>query len=76
MNEESETITITSKHGNAVLIGEDAWHAIQETFFLTSIPGMTESIHQAQTLFEVLVDEPFTSPPHIHKLLEFDAKCG
>ena len=29
---------------NAVLISEDDWRAIQETIFLNSIPGMTESI--------------------------------
>ena len=29
---------------NAVLIGEDDWKAIEETLYLMSIPGMTESI--------------------------------
>ena len=37
-------IIITSKRSNAVLISEEDWNAISETLFLTSIPGMTESI--------------------------------
>ncbi|WP_028822147.1 type II toxin-antitoxin system Phd/YefM family antitoxin [Propionimicrobium lymphophilum] len=46
-NEESQTITITGKRGNAVLIGEDDWSAIQETLYLNSIPGMSQSIIEA-----------------------------
>ena len=36
----------TSKHGNAILISEDDWKAIQETMYLLSIPGMRESIQE------------------------------
>lgn len=43
-NETSEPIFITGKRGNAVLISEDDWKAIQETLFLLSIPKMRESI--------------------------------
>jgi antitoxin YefM len=39
-----QPILITGKRGNAVLISEDAWRSIQETLYLTSIPGMRESI--------------------------------
>jgi antitoxin YefM len=39
-----EPIQITGKRGNAVLVGEDDWRAVQETLFLVSIPGMRESI--------------------------------
>lgn len=39
-----EPILITGKRNNAVLISEQDWKAIQETLYLTSIPGMTESI--------------------------------
>lgn len=39
-----EPIVITGKRGNAVLISEDDWRAIQETMFLLNIPGMRESI--------------------------------
>ena len=43
-NETSEPIIITGKRGNAVLVSEDDWRAIQETLFLVSIPNMRESI--------------------------------
>ncbi len=39
-----EPITITGKRSNAVLISEDDWRAIEETLYLTNIPGMRESI--------------------------------
>jgi prevent-host-death family protein len=45
VNLNCEPVTITSTKGrNAVLIGEDDWKAIEETLYLMSIPGMTESI--------------------------------
>lgn len=37
-------IQITGKRGNAILVSEEDWSAIQETLFLLSIPGMRESI--------------------------------
>ncbi len=48
VNEESEPLTITGQRGNAVLVGEEDWQAIQETLFLASVPGLTESIRQAR----------------------------
>ncbi|MEX0588347.1 MAG: type II toxin-antitoxin system Phd/YefM family antitoxin [Cyanobium sp.] len=39
-----EPVRITGKRGNAVLLSEDDWRAIQETLHLASIPGMRESI--------------------------------
>ncbi len=41
-----EPIVITGKRGNAVLISEDDWRAIQETMFLLNIPGMRKSIQE------------------------------
>ena len=41
-----EPIQITGRRNNAVLISADDWNAIQETLYLTSIPGMRESIRQ------------------------------
>ena len=42
---ESHTpIAIKGKRGNAVLVSEEAWRAIQETLYLTAIPGMREAI--------------------------------
>lgn len=44
---ESHTaIQITGKRNSAVLVSQDDWQAIQETLFLTSIPGMRESIQE------------------------------
>ena len=48
VNDESEPVTITGQRGNAVLVGEEDWRAIQETLFLASIQGMTESILAAR----------------------------
>jgi len=39
-----EPVQITGKRGNAVLLSEDDWRAIQETLHLVSIPAMRESI--------------------------------
>jgi len=39
-----EPVRITGKRGNAVLVSEDDWRAVQETLYLVSIPGMRESI--------------------------------
>ena len=45
VNESSQPITITNNRGkNAVLVGEEEWTAIQETLYLNSIPGMSQSI--------------------------------
>jgi prevent-host-death family protein len=41
-----EPILITGKRGNAVLISEEDWRAIQETLHLLSVPGMRESIRE------------------------------
>ena len=42
----SEPALIVSKKGNAVLVSESDWNAIQETVYLNSIPGMSESIQK------------------------------
>jgi antitoxin YefM len=39
-----EPLQITGKRGNAVLLSEADWIAIQETLHLVSIPRMRESI--------------------------------
>ena len=45
VNESSQPITITNNRGKkAVLIGEEDWKAIQETLYLNSIPGLSQSI--------------------------------
>ena len=39
-----EPVVITGKRGNAVLLSEDDWNAINETLYLLSVPGMRGSI--------------------------------
>ena len=39
-----EPLQIAGKRHSAVLVTEDDWRAVQETLYLTSIPGMRESI--------------------------------
>ena len=48
VNDESAPLTITGQRANAVLIGEEDWQAIQETLFLASVPGLSESVRQAR----------------------------
>lgn len=43
-NVSHEPIHIAGKRGGAVLLSDEDWSAIQETLFLSSIPGMRESI--------------------------------
>ncbi len=43
-NESHEPVIISGKRNNAVLISEEDWNSIQETLFLSAIPGMRESI--------------------------------
>ena len=42
--ESHEAIQIQGKRGSAVLIAEDDWRALQETLYLSSLPGMKKSI--------------------------------
>ena len=42
--ESHQPIHIAGKRASAVLVSEADWDAIQETLYLTSIPGMRESI--------------------------------
>ncbi len=44
VNRYNEPTLIVGKKGNAVLLSEDDWNAIQETLYLNSIEGMAESI--------------------------------
>ena len=39
-----EPVIITGKRGNAVLLAEEDWNAINETLYLLSALGMRESI--------------------------------
>ena len=39
-----EPLIITGEKHSAVLISEEVWRSIEETLYLSSIPGMKESI--------------------------------
>ncbi len=54
-----EPVQITGRRGNAVLVSEDDWRAVQETLYLLSVPGMRESIREGMaTIVDDLEDEP------------------
>ena len=44
--ESHQPIVIMGKRNKAVLVSEDDWSAIQETLYLTSVPGMRETIRE------------------------------
>lgn len=46
VKETHEPVQIVGKRNSAVLVSEEDWRAIQETLYLTSIPGMRESIRE------------------------------
>ncbi|MBP0010533.1 type II toxin-antitoxin system Phd/YefM family antitoxin [Roseofilum sp. Belize Diploria] len=57
-NEHNQPILLQGAAGNAIVISEKEWNALQETLYLQSIPGMSESIKEGgQTLIEDCVDE-------------------
>ena len=47
VSEDRKPVAISGKRNGAVLVSKEDWEAIQETLYLTSIPGMTESIQEA-----------------------------
>ena len=58
VNDTHEPVEITGKEANAILVGEEDWRSIQETLYLSSIPGMRESIIEGmKTPVEELTDE-------------------
>ena len=44
--ESHDPIQIVGKRNSAVLVSEEDWRAIQETLYLSSIPGMRDSIRK------------------------------
>ena len=46
VSESHRPIVISGKENSAVLVSEDDWNAIQETLYLSSIPGMAASIRE------------------------------
>ncbi len=59
VKETHEPVQIVGKRSSAVLISEEDWRAIEETLYLTSIPGMRESIKKGlKTPVEKCAKEP------------------
>ena len=46
VGESHEPVLITGRRCNGILISEEDWKSIAETLYLTSFPGMRESIVQ------------------------------
>ena len=46
VKESHEPVQIVGKRNSAILVSEEDWRAIQETLYLTSRPGMRESIQE------------------------------
>lgn len=46
-NQDGVPLHITSPNGNAVLVSEEDWNALQETLYLMSIPGMAQRLAEA-----------------------------
>lgn len=44
VSETHEAVLITGKRNNAILLSEEDFKSIQETLYLSRIPGMSESI--------------------------------
>ena len=58
--ETHESYLISGKTGNAVLLSEEDWRAIEETLYLSSVPGLSGRILQAagEKKEEMTVYEP------------------
>jgi antitoxin YefM len=42
--ESHEPVYVTGKNGNVVILSEEDWRSIQETLYLSNIPGMKDKI--------------------------------
>jgi antitoxin YefM len=59
VKESHEPVHIIGRRNSAILVSEEDWRAIQETLYLTSIPGMRESIIEGlNTPVEETDEEP------------------
>jgi hypothetical protein len=50
---------ITSKKGDAVLLSKEDWESLQETVYLQSIPGLVESIREAEQTDDWVSEQDF-----------------
>ena len=61
VNQDSKPRIITSHKGDGVLISKNDWESIQETLYLQSVPGLVESIKEAETDDEWISEAEFKS---------------
>lgn len=45
VNASHDPVTITGRHGNAVLVSAEDWKAVMETVALHAVPGLVDDIH-------------------------------
>lgn len=50
---------ITSRKGDAVLVSREDWETLQETLYLQSVPGLVESIREAEKADDWISEEEF-----------------
>jgi antitoxin YefM len=59
VKETHQPVQIVGKRNSAILISEEDWRAIEETLYLTSIPGMRVSIKKGlKTPVEKCTEDP------------------
>ena len=50
---------ISSRNGDAVLLSKDDWDSLQETLYLQSVPGLVDSVREAEQADEWYSEEDF-----------------
>ena len=50
---------ISSRKGDAVLLSKDDWDSLQETLYLQSVPGLVDSVREAEQVDEWCSEEDF-----------------
>ncbi len=50
---------ITSRKGDAVLLSKEDWESLQEVIYLQSVPGLIESITEAEQADDWVSEEEF-----------------
>jgi antitoxin YefM len=56
--------TITSKKGDAVLLSKEDWESLQETLYLQSVPGLVQSVREAEQANDWVSEEVFLKALH------------
>lgn len=61
VNHDHNPREIISEQGNAVLISKAEWESLQETLYLQAIPGLVESVRQAEAAEDWVSESEFWS---------------